>query len=326
MAIRFPTPFIASFGEEDFFLDRDYNQFRDQPNRTVVALDGLTISDEELVSICSTMVVDLDDPAASKPRIVVVDNAQKLKADKALKAYAESKTKKDLDCVLALIVRSEKLASSWVKLGDKITVREFKKLKTWDNNNEVVKWIQEEADSLKLKVDQRIAGAMFSIAGADLYRLSSELRKLSILVGSGTVTENHLKAVMVPGSTVEPWTVAEAAFEKNVKKALNAISQLFRYSSDEPAIPVLYALMKQAEKLFVTRNLLDRGLSEDDVAGRLGMHPYRFKMSLLPLAGKHTTSSLSRLMQNLCRLDVELKRTSQSKRTLLELAVIDLAS
>lgn len=326
MPIRFPTPFIASFGEEDFFLDRDFDQFRDQPQRTVITLDGLTISDEELVSICSTMVVDLDDPAASKPRVVVVDNAQKLKADKALKVYAEGKSKKDLDCVLALIVRSDKLASSWTKLGDKITVREFKKLKTWDNNNEVVKWVQDEAESYKLKVDQRTAAAMFSVVGPDLYRLSSELRKLSLLVGSGTVTGEHLKSVMVPGSTVEPWAVAEAAFEKNVKKALNAISQLFRYSSDEPAIPVLYALMKQAEKLFVTRSLLDRGVTEDEVAGRLGMHPYRFKMSLLPLAGKHTTASLSRLMQKLCRLDVDLKRTSQSKRTLLELAVIDLAS
>jgi len=167
---------------------------------------------------------------------------------------------------------------------------------------------------------------MFSITGHDLYRLSSELRKLSMLVGTGTVTGDHLKSIMVPGSTVEPWTVAEAAFEKNAKKALNAISQLFRYSSDEPAIPVLYALMKQAEKLFVTRNLLDRGLSEDEVAGRIGMHPYRFKMTLLPLAGKHTTVGLSRSMQKLCKLDVELKRTSQSKRTLLELAVIDLAS
>jgi DNA polymerase III delta subunit len=327
MGYRFTTPFVVSFGEAEFFLDRDFNQFRDQPSRSVVVLDGKAVTDDELASVCSTMMVDLDDTASTKPRVVILDNAHKFKPEKAMKAYAESKGPRDLGCVLAAIVRSEKPLSFWLKLGDKATLHEHKKLKTWDNNNEVIKWLQDEAKSMKLGVDSRIAAIMYQIAGDDLYRLSSELRKLLLLLGPGvSVTVDHLKLVMSPGTTAEPWTVSEAAFEKNSKKALNALSSLYKHATEDPSLPVLYAMMRQAERLFVARSLLDRGAAPDDVAARLGMHPYRFKMSLLPLAGKHTLRGLSLAMQNLCKLDVDLKRTSHSRRTLLELAVLDLAS
>jgi len=327
MGFRFSTPVTASFGEEEFFLDRDLNDFKDQPNRNVVLLDGSAISDAELASICATLIVDFDDPANTKPRAIVVDNAHKFKPEKAMKAYLDGKGPRDLGSVLALIVRDDKPLAFWSKLGDKATFREHKKLKTFDNNNEVVKWIQEEAKRLKLVVDYRTASIMFHAGGGDLYRLSNELQKLRLILEAGTtVTLDHLKLVMTPGSNAEPWTVSDAAFDKNTKKALNSLSSLYKYVADDPAMPVLYSMMRQAEKLFVTRTLLDAGVAHDDIAARLGVHPYKFKLTLLQQAGKHSKRKLASVMQNLCRLDVDLKRTSHSKRTLLELAILDLAS
>jgi len=327
MGFRFTTPVVATYGEEEYFLDRDFNSFRDQPTRTVVVVDGPSVDDSALASICATMIVDLDDPASTKPRVIVVDNANKFKPEKAMKAYLEGKGPRDLGCVLAFIVRDEKLLAFWSKLGDKITIREFKKLKTFDTNNEVVKWIQEEAKPLGLLIDYRTASVMFQAGGGDLYRLASELQKLRLIVPVGVpVTVDHLKLVMSPGSTAEPWTVAEAAFEKNSKKALNALSSMYRHVAEDPAMPVLYSMMKQAEKLFVTRTMLDSGVAPDDIAARIGMHPYRFKLTLLQQVGKHSKRRLSSVMQNLCKLDVDLKRTSHSRRTLLELAILDLAS
>jgi len=256
-----------------------------------------------------------------------VDDAHKLKAGKELKTYLEQKPSDEYDCILALVFRSEKLPSFWSKLGSKVTFREHKKLKTWDNNNEVVRWVQEEAKRLKLSLDAKMAWGMFQLAGDDLYRLASELRKLVLLVGPGVpITIEHLKLVLSPGTTAEPWTVAEAAFGKSPQKAINLLSLLYRYSSDDPSIPVMGAMMRQAEKLLLVRSMLDRNASHEEIAGRLGMHPYRFKMSLLPQVGKHTQRELVRAMRNLCKLDVDLKSTSRSRRTLLELVVIGLAS
>lgn len=327
MGFRFPTPFVVSYGEEPFFLDRDLERFKDQPGRTVIVLDGTETSDEELASICSTVMVDFDDPAATKPKVVVLDNAHKFKPEKAMKAYVESKEPKNLGTVLAAIIRSEKPVVFWSKMSEKVTLREYKKLKTWDNNNEVVRWVEEEARQIGLTLDSRTANIMYQIAGDDLYRLSSELQKLFLLLGKGVaVTLDHLKLIMTPGSTADSWTIADAAFDKNQKKALNALSAVYKHATEDPSILVMSALMKQAERIYVARSMLDKGASQDEVAGRLGMHPYRFKMAVLPLVGKHTQRGLSLAMQNLCKLDVELKRTSQSRRTLVELAVLDLAS
>lgn len=326
MGYRYTTPIVVSFGEETFFLDRDFNSFRDQPKALVTVLDGTEVSEAEVVSVCETFQVDFEDPSNIKPRVIVVDNAHKLKLEKLTKAYVDSRDSSDTSAVLALVNRSDKCPVFWTKLGNKVIIREHKKLKTWDNNNEVVKWIQTEAERIGLNLDGKIALAMFQVAGDDLYVLFSELRKLKLLVGAkNPVKVEHLQLIMTPASTVAPWDVADAAFTKNKRKAMNALTSLYKFAADDPSLQVLGALMKSAERLFVARSMMDRGSGAEEVAARLGIHPYRYQMALQPQVEKQTTMGLMRTMQILSRLDVELKRTSH-RRTLVELAVLNLAT
>lgn len=78
--------------------------------------------------------------------------------------------------------------------------------------------------------------------------------------------------------------------------------------------------------MFVACSMLERGSSDEEVATRVGMHPWRCKTFFVPMVRKHTAGSLTRMMQRLCKLDVEIKRTTHSKRTLLELAVLRFAT
>lgn len=325
MGFRFTTPVVVSFGEEPFLLDRDLNSFRDQPKHAVTYLDGEEVNDTKVVSACESYLIDYDDPTNIRPRVVVVDNANKVKVEKGLKSYLDSREIGDVSSVLAVVIRAASLTGVWAKLGPKATIREHKKFKTWDNNNEVVKWIIEESARLSLNLDRSIAIAIFQVDGDDLYRISSELKKLKTLVGKSPVTTEHLHLVMTPASTIASWDVVESAFLKNYKKAFNQISTIFKFAVEDPSIMILGALMKGAERLFVARSMMEKGSSHDEIAGRLGMHPYRFKMSLLPQVEKQTIRGLVRNMQMLSNLDVELKRTSH-RRTLVELAVYDLAS
>jgi DNA polymerase-3 subunit delta len=325
MGYRFTAPVVVSFGEEPFLLDRDLNSFRDQKQYAVTVLNGSEVTDAMVVSTCETYQIDFDDPTNILPRVVVVDNGHKLKVEKHLKAYLESRDPTDLSSVLAVVMRAATLPAAWAKLGTKAKLIEHKKFKTWDNNNEVVKWVQEEATRIRLNLDKQIAQSIFQITGDDLYRISSELSKLKLLVDKATVTVEHLQLVMTYSSTVESWDVAEAAFLRNKKKALNLLSSLYRFAADDPSLMILGALIKGAERIFVARSIMDKGTSVDETAASIGMHPYRFKMSLLPQVEKQTTSRLVHIMQKLCELDVDLKRTSH-RRTLIELAVLDLAS
>lgn len=314
-----------SFGEEPFFLDQDLKLFGETKGYAITKLDGAEVSSSKVVQACVSSQINFDDLDNTPPNLVIVDNVNKLKVEKALKGYLDSLDPKDLSVILVGVFRSASVTGVWSKLGSKAVVREHKKLKTWDNNNEVAKWVQDEALRVGLKIDSRVSQAMYQVAGDDLYRLSSEIHKLKLLIGKGEVTLEHLNLVMTPSSTVASWDIADSVFNRNWKKALGQVSTVFRYATEDPSLMILGALIKGVERLFVARSLLDKGVSHDEVAGRLGMHPFRFKMSVLPQAEKQTTTRLISNMQMLSKLDVDLKRTSH-RRTLVELAVYDLAS
>lgn len=325
MGFRFTTPVVVSFGEEPFFLDQDIKMLGSTKGYAVTYLDGLEVSGSKVVSACVSNQINFDDLDNSPTNLVIVDNAQKVKVDKALKLYLESLEVKDLSAILVGVFRTASVTGAWSKLGPKAIIREYKKLKTWDDNNEVVKWVQDEAARLGLKIDSTIGTFMYKVAGDDLYRLSSEVHKLKLLLGKGVVTKEHLDLVMAPTSNLASWDVADSVFLKNWKKALIQVSQVFKYAPEDPSLMILGALIKGVERLFIARSLLDKGVSPDDIAGRMGMHPYRFKKAVLPQAERQTVARLVSNMQMLSRLDVELKRTSH-RRTLVELAVYELAS
>lgn len=314
------VPFVVSFGAEAFFLDGDFERARKWKDRTVIIVDGDGISDVELVGILESRSME------GTPRVVVVDEANKIKGDKALKAYIEEKSPKDDSTVLVAIVRSEKCPEVWSQAAKKGKLIEHKKLKTYENNNEIVKWAESEARRIGLTLDKGIADALYTLIGSDLYRISSELQKLLLLVGKEKATLQHLKLVIAPSPSAEPYQVAEAAVGKDARRAMNLLSTIYKTTrEDEANVPITNALMRQVEQIMVARSLLDRGMSEDDIATAVGMHPFRFKNFFLPQVRKHQMKDLVRVMSRLCRLDANVKGSARSKRTHVELAVLSVA-
>lgn len=312
--------FVVSFGGEDYFLDLDLARAREWKDRQVVQVSGDEIDDRELVGICETGNMD------GGKRLVVVDEANKVKGDKALKAYIAAKDANDDSVILVAIVRSEKCPEVWSQAAKKGRLFEHKKLKTWGENNDFVKWIEGEARRLKLAFDEGIAALLFQLVGPNLYRLSNELTKLHTLVGTGgKVGAEQVKLVVSPSPTAEPYQVAEAAFAKDRKKAMNLLSTVYKVMGEEAHVPISYSMIKQAEKIVMARAMVDKGASEEEVATALGMHPWRCKTHFLPVVQRHPMKSLVGHMSRLKKLDVDVKSAARSKRTLVELAVLAVA-
>jgi DNA polymerase III delta subunit len=312
-------PFIVSFGGEAYFLDQDLVRARSWKDRTITQLDGDVVTEAEVVSVLESRSFDQTD------RVVILDDAQKVKADKALKAYIEAKDSKDESVVFVVIVRAEKLPEIWGQAARKGRLIEHKVLKTWDNNNEVVRWISMEATKLDLSLDKEIPGMLFQLVGADLYSLAGELRKLQLLLGRGRATVADLRKVLAASPSAEPFQVAEAGVERNPKKAMNLLSLVYKTMGEEAHVPITYSLLKQVEKLLLARHILERGGSEDDIATAIGMHPWRCKTYFLPNVKKHTMTSLTSQLGGLRKLDQDVKGPARSKRTRVELAVLSLA-
>lgn len=318
MSVSKQGSLFVSFGEEEFFLDREIQKLKLRSGVNVVVHDGYEINEASLLDSLEQRGFD------ERPRLIVLDNAQKVKGDKALKAYFQEWNGL---CVFHAIVRSDKLSSFWSDAGKKGSIQEYKKLKTWDNRNEVVNWMRGEAKSLGVQLDEPNAKDIFQIVGGNLYRLSNELRKLSIYVGKGgTISRDKWTQVLTVSNISEPWEIAEWAADKRLQKALNGLSALYKNGADDPAVPLAYALMKQAERLLVACTLLAKGASEEDIAVRFGMNPWRCKNTLIPMAKKHSIEKLADLMCRLCLLDMQMKTSGPSKRTQLELTILTFAS
>ena len=314
------VPFVVSFGAESYFLDKDLEKARAWKDRTVALFDGEGLADHDLVSFLESIPYDGSD------RVVIVDEASKIKGDKQLKRYIEAKDPADASTILVAIIRSEKLSALWEAAAKKGKRFEYKKLKTWDDNNEIIKWIEAEARRLGLTLDKGISETIYKLVGGELHRLANELEKLRVLTTKGEkVTSASLNLVISPSPTAEPWQVAEAAVERDLKKAMNLLSILYRNMGDEANVPLTYALMRQVEKVIVARQMLDRKASDDDIAGALGMHPWRCKNHFLPFVRRHDLGKLAGHMSRLCRLDESVKSSARSKRTLVELAVLSIA-
>lgn len=317
---RSTPPFVISYGGENFFLDRDLLKARQYPDRDITEFDGAEVSDYEVLSVLESNHIE------GRKQVLIIDNANKIKDSKGLKAYIEGKAPSDDYIVLVAIVRSEKLPSLWQSVGKKGRIIEHKKLKTYDTNNEVLEWLPKEATRLGFTLSKEMAEAIYGYVGSDLYQLANELGKLAILVDGGAVTIEHLRLVLSKTVSSEPFKVAEAVAEKDTKRALTAVSLLYEHEGDEVAIPITYALMKSTEKLLLARSMLDRGAKDEDIAASVGMHPWRCKTFFIPQVRKHTFQSLRTAMKRLSKLDAHVKTSDKSRRTALELVVIALAT
>lgn len=320
MAKKKIEPFVISFGAEDYFLDRDLERAKSWSNRRIIQVSGEDIKESELVGICESNSMD------GTPKVVILDDAQKIKGDKTLKAYIADRAPNDDSTVLVAIVRSEKCPEIWNQAAKKGKLIEHKKLKTWDSNNEVIKWIEGEARRLGLSLSPGISEALFKWVGPNLYRLSNELSKLLMLVGSqGKVGVEQLALVIAKSPTAEPFQVAEAAFAKDSRKAMNLLSTVYQVMGEDANVPLTFSLIRQAEKFVLARSLVDRQTPDDEVATALGMNPWRYKTQFSPVVQRHKLTDLIRHMARLKKLDVDVKSSARSKRTLVELTVMSIA-
>jgi DNA polymerase III subunit delta len=311
------NPFFVSYGNEDLLLDRDLDRAKSWAGRRVVRLDGGSLTDETLVELCETQ--------SDEPRTIILDNAQELDGDDALKAYIERRNPQDPSVILVAIVRSEKLPEVWSLASSKGRGHERKSFKPWETEK-YSKWIRNEAESHRTIMDDSVAQLLIQYVGTNLYRLANEVKKLASYVGPlGKIQKEHILLVTTITPQADPTKVAEATLSKDIKKAFNYLSVLYMQSGDDILIPVVYALMKQVERALVIRSLLDKRVADDEIAAVAGVKPWPYKNTWAPIAKKHDPKSLVRHMGRLCQLDADVKGPARS-RTLVELAMLSIAT
>jgi DNA polymerase III delta subunit len=312
--------FTVFYGGETYLLDRELYRGKNWPGRLITELDGASSSEEEVISALEVRPFDGSEVA------VILDNAQQMKVGKEFPAFVENCDPKDTSVVLVAIFRKPTLTGVWSKLGDKGRVIEHRSYKPWETE-EIFKRLNREAGSHGLTLTQPAFKVLMMVYGENLQGATNEIQKLSFVIGKGgDITREHVLSVCPRQVPVMPWDVSDAAASKSLKQALKNTALLFKYMGEGAAVPIVASLMRQTERLLIGRSMLDQGKSKEAIGAALGMKPYAVEKQLLPSLQKHTCSALQMQMEMLCELETKVKGASQSKRTLVELAVHQLAA
>lgn len=315
-----PGPFRVLFGDENHLLNQALEGLRTSSSREIVTFDGDGLDAQEVVSYCETR-------TSGRNRGVIVDEAQGIKNGAALLKFIEDRSSDDRSVFLMFVIRSDSLKDAWMKAAaERGKVVRHLKPKPWEVDKQMTR-IRTEATRLGVRLGDGVPELFLRVLGYDLSLIANELGKAAYIVGDKKIVDKRIVQSLIPHVfPVKPSEVAEVAASKQSKKAMTLLGFVYRNLGEGASIPITYALMRLVEKLLIARDLSDRGVSPQEVAQRLGMHEYAYKMNLLPLVRHHEVSRLAYQMKILCKLDTLIKGAANSKRTHVELAVLSLAT
>lgn len=313
--------FVVAFGE-DYYLDKLVDKYR-KLDRRVILMDGDSVSESQLVSVCSEQSFEED-----YSKVVILDNANAVKGDKTLSSltsYLEGRGTEDASTILLAIIRADKLTTVWTKISVFGSVQEFKKLRSYELPK-MIERVGKEASALKLTLEEGVGELLVKLIGMDLRRISNELKKFAHLVGvNGVVQKSHVLSVVPHALPAEAYQVAEATLAKNPRRAMDLLAVVYKHTGEGAGVPITVALMRQLERTLILRQMLDANEDSKVISARLEVHEFVLKKNMIPIAQKHTVRSLLGHMKNLCTLETQVKGAARSKRTLVELAVLSIA-
>lgn len=200
---------------------------------------------------------------------------------------------------------------------------DFPKLKTYDSNNQVIKWILDEGRSLNIDLSL-IASALFVNHGKSLRKISSEINKLAVLTPPGDSVRPEIARFLICFSAeLTPREIVDAVCEGHAARALAFYDKL-QERADETGWIIAY--LQRHVLQYITIDFLTSGNTPSDkIIERIGVHPFVYKNVILPNVGLWTKQSLLQSLDVICDLDIAHKRGDESARLGLELEIVRLS-
>jgi DNA polymerase III delta subunit len=199
---------------------------------------------------------------------------------------------------------------------------DFPKLKSFDDKNEYLGWIIKEGENFNIDL-ARVAVGLFVNSRKSLRKIFSEIRKISVLVPSGVVTPEDVKAVLCFSAELTPKEVLDAICEGRSVKALAFLDKL-QENNDETGWVIAF-LQRHVIQMLLIERLRSSGLSGQEISEKIGVHPFVYRKMVEPKVGLWDQSSLLRSLDTLCNADLLHKIGNSSAELILEAEIVRLS-
>lgn len=239
-------------------------------------LDGHKLSLEELRAATSAV------PFLAARRLVIVTHPLAgLKSQTARKKFRSLLETTPASTALVLVEhrslteeRARKKGNiNWLEkwamsAGERVYVRHFRSLK----GSAMARWIQDRAKSQGGQITPRAAALLASLVENDARLASQEIEKLLTYVNDQRAVEPDdvelLTAYMGQGDI---FAMVDALGNKDGRQAMRMLHRLL---GEKDPLSIFGMVVRQFRLLLLSREVLDRGGREGDVARELKVHPY----------------------------------------------------
>ena len=188
------------------------------------------------------------------------------------------------------------------------------------NAGQMAGWLAAEAEGKGVAIDSAALGALVEAVGADTSRAANELAKLAAFVGERRKISVGDVAELVTGEAHDDmFGFLDAVANKQAKNAAMMLERQIA-SGSEP-MQLLAMLARTVRLLLMAKDLLERGVPQNEAVKELGVHPFAARKALTQARG-FEMNSLKNLHAALLDADRKIKTGGvSSPRVALDLLV-----
>lgn len=274
---------IIVYGEDTFrskkYLNKLVSDFRvkhDSAGLNFLKIDGNKDDVNALIKNLSII------PFLSKKRMVVADNFfEKIgKEEEYIKEIAE----KFFNAKDAIIVFFEEKSQDGLKKNPLLKILQKKEGKENEvfiynysplQNNDLRKWIINEARAEKMNIENEVIELLIKNCGNDLWKISSELQKLSAFCAKDKIINKKAAEIFVENKLEENiFLLTDAIGNGNQKEFLHILEDFFQ--NDTASEYILTMLARHFRILIGARDTLDGNprATRDDLVKIMNLHPF----------------------------------------------------
>lgn len=302
------------FGEESYLrqqykekLIKALNPQEDTMNFT--RYEGKGIEVREMIDLCETM------PFFAECRVILVENSGFFK-NKCEELADYMKTLPDYIRMIFVEEEVDKRSRMYKAVKTQGRVTEFAR----QDEKSLMRWAAGILGREGRKIKTSDMELFLTKTGTDMGNIRMELEKLiAYTQGRDVVTSSDIEAVCTTQTANKIFDMVRAVTEKNQKRALELYYDLLTLK--EPPMRILFLLAKQFHQLFLSKKMAEEGLSQPEIASRLGV-PSFVARNIMACARAYSAEELQKAEEDFVEAEEAVKTGRLQDLLSVELLIV----
>lgn len=302
------------FGEESYLrqqykekLIKALNPQEDTMNFT--RYEGKGIEVKEMIDLCETM------PFFAECRVILVENSGFFK-NKCEELADYMKTLPDYIRMIFVEEEVDKRSRMYKAVKTQGRVTEFAR----QDEKSLMRWAAGILGREGRKIKTSDMELFLTKTGTDMGNIRMELEKLiAYTQGRDIITSSDIEAVCTTQTANKIFDMVRAVTEKNQKRALELYYDLLTLK--EPPMRILFLLAKQFHQLFLSKKMAEEGLSQQEIASRLGVPSFVVR-NIMACARAYSSEELQKAEEDFVEAEEAVKTGRLQDLLSVELLIV----